>query len=290
MSVRVYTTNGALQDTDANFRIWGKALSDALTAAGCVQTADTGQIDWATVLKPALSSTWQGFEIRHFSDALQPALIKIEYGAGAGAATNPGCRVSVGTTTNGAGVFTGFIIETILMPRPPIASGTTAYNMVVGGPDRLLIALNFRNFDSTQTGGLFAVERTRDAAGNATNEGLCSLVTTYGGTVSFQYFYTFVGGQISKDTSWSGLMPSVGSGSTGMQTMVFPLFSTKGTFVNPMTVVMMIFTENCTSYVPFSVTLLGSSKLYFPIPVTTYYISVRGITYVYRISILVRFD
>ena len=32
-----------------NFRLWGGGLSGAITTAGFIKTADTGQVDWATV-------------------------------------------------------------------------------------------------------------------------------------------------------------------------------------------------------------------------------------------------
>lgn len=57
--------------TDAAFRTWGLAYNAKLAAAGLVQTADTGQIDWATVLAATAINTVQGYEIWRFDDALQ---------------------------------------------------------------------------------------------------------------------------------------------------------------------------------------------------------------------------
>jgi hypothetical protein len=96
--------------TDAEFRDWGSKLSDALAAVGMVKTADTGQIDWATVVKPAAISTYQGYEVWRFNDTLQataPLFLKIEYGSGVSVATRPGLRLQVGKGTNGAGTLTG---------------------------------------------------------------------------------------------------------------------------------------------------------------------------------------
>jgi hypothetical protein len=63
---------------DAGFRTWGKGISDVIKAAGAVQTADTGQIDWATVLNPGASVG--GYEIFKLTDSVGDLYIKIGYG------------------------------------------------------------------------------------------------------------------------------------------------------------------------------------------------------------------
>lgn len=98
--------------TTAEFRALFKELSDELKAAGLVQTTDTGQINWATVNLPALN-TMAGYEIFRFSDLLQataPVFIKIEYGMGS-TSRSPGMYVTVGSTTNGAGVIGSTILN-----------------------------------------------------------------------------------------------------------------------------------------------------------------------------------
>ena len=50
-------SRAGINDTDANFRLWGKAMSDQLGLSTWVKTTDTGQIDWATVVKPAAANT-----------------------------------------------------------------------------------------------------------------------------------------------------------------------------------------------------------------------------------------
>jgi hypothetical protein len=93
---------------DADFRTWGKGVSDAIAATGLVKSADTGQIDWTTVARPAANGV-AGYEIWKFTDAMQatlPVFIKLEYGVGA-AADRPQVAVTVGTGTNGAGAING---------------------------------------------------------------------------------------------------------------------------------------------------------------------------------------
>lgn len=97
-----------LHNSDANFRVWGADFAAKLGAVGMVQTADTGQINWASVTRPA-TNTAGGYEIWRFNDSLQgtsPIFFKIEYGT-AGVATYPQVWITVGTGSNGSGTITG---------------------------------------------------------------------------------------------------------------------------------------------------------------------------------------
>jgi hypothetical protein len=104
--------------TDADFRAWGADYKTHLAAIGCVQTADTGQINWATATRPTTPvNTAAGYEIWRFNDALQataPIFFKLEYGTGG--STNaavgsqaPGMWLTVGTGSDGAGNITGVV-------------------------------------------------------------------------------------------------------------------------------------------------------------------------------------
>ena len=42
----------AYLSNDADFRTWGQGICAQLTAIGLVKTSDTGQINWATAIKP----------------------------------------------------------------------------------------------------------------------------------------------------------------------------------------------------------------------------------------------
>jgi hypothetical protein len=100
-------SSGNLHNSDATFRAWGLEFSTYLAAVGLVQTADTGQINWATVTYLAGSGD-QGYEVWRFNDAMQataPIFLKFYYGSnGAG---NPRIRIEFGTGSNGSGTLTG---------------------------------------------------------------------------------------------------------------------------------------------------------------------------------------
>lgn len=94
-------------DSDATFREWGLEFSTFLSTIGLVQTADTGQINWASVTRPG-TNTNAGYEIWRFNDALQataPIYIRFDYGTHSNA-NAPRIQLTVGVGTNGAGVIT----------------------------------------------------------------------------------------------------------------------------------------------------------------------------------------
>lgn len=98
--------------TDAEFRAWGKDYSDHLALVGLVRTADTGQIDWSTVLRPGAINTAAGYEIWRFDDTLQataPIFIKIEYGT-FNVLDRPAIWLTIGRGSDGAGNITSIDI------------------------------------------------------------------------------------------------------------------------------------------------------------------------------------
>ena len=94
--------------SDAAFRTWGSDLAAKMLAVGLTQTADTGQINWTTVVRAGTNAD-AGYEVWRFNDTQQasaPIFFKVYYGTGA-ATTTPRIRVEVGTGSGGAGAITG---------------------------------------------------------------------------------------------------------------------------------------------------------------------------------------
>lgn len=118
--------NACPHSDDATFRAWGLAMSDAMTAVGFIKSADTGQIDWATVARPSISSV-AGYEIRYLNDSLHgtcPIYVKIEWGAGT-TQVRPILYFTVGTSTDGAGTITGTAILARQAAGNNTSNGTT---------------------------------------------------------------------------------------------------------------------------------------------------------------------
>jgi len=95
-------------DSDAVFREWGLEFNTKLAAVGLIQTTDTGQINWATVVRAGTNAE-AGYEIWRFNDAMQgtaPIYLRIGYGTGS-IANAPRIQITVGTGSNGSGTITG---------------------------------------------------------------------------------------------------------------------------------------------------------------------------------------
>lgn len=173
--------------TDALFRAWGLAHSTALAAAGMVQTADTGQINWVTVLKPAAGVT-AGYEVWRFADAMQataPIFVKISYGIGAAAAANTASitAVVVGTGSNGSGTITGAAQIAPSATNPSMVSTVNATNAnsasYICHPAGSLVLVTNQAGNAGIVGTLLVIDRTRDTFGAATGVGACIWWTRY---------------------------------------------------------------------------------------------------------------
>lgn len=180
MTKQTISTN-PIATTDALFRAWGLAHSNALAAANSTrltQTADTGQINWVTVLKPA-ANTKAGYEIWKITDAGLPDIyIKIEYGIGLPvAASTCAIWVTIGTSTNGAGTLGG-VTQALANVAALANTGNAATNAVspsyVAAPTGALVLVVNHGTLISPAGAAIAVlviDRTRSATGVATGQG-----------------------------------------------------------------------------------------------------------------------
>jgi hypothetical protein len=166
-------------DAAADLQSWSQAVHAALIAVGLVQTADTGQANLATITSPGSPNSAGGYEIFRFNDTLQataPVFIKVEYGGGNQAGnSNPAIWITVGTGTNGAGTITGVTFARLQLQ---ILDSTTGTLSGVGRPAWTSGAANrvaqllCRQGNSNIGNAFWAVERTKDAAGADTGEGV----------------------------------------------------------------------------------------------------------------------
>lgn len=170
-------TSALSNDTDADFRAWVSAFIQGWKAAGLVQTADTGQINVTTIARPvALGDV--GYAIFRFDDDLQataPIFIKISFGSNSAQGTSPRVMLSVGKTTNGAGVLAGVLLAPVVVGNAAsVTQGSTTVpytHYAAGGPGWF----GFLPFvDSTNYLHCFSffIERSRSASGALSAEGL----------------------------------------------------------------------------------------------------------------------
>ena len=260
--------------SDANFRAWGSYVSAQLAAMGLVQTADTGQINWATVTNPGAINTYSGYEIWRFADALQataPVYIKIQYGEGA-ATDGPGMRFQFGSGSDGAGNLTG-----ILSSEWDAECGSVTSSALVrgsGGTARFCMNGGF-----TAAGGLglwFGFERSKNAAGEDTAEAVLFLSHSNGssnstGTTTQQIgvWSTTLGDLQNSNTVMPAIFPLGSTAASGTQIMTMPILHNKGVYMNPGLNFMGYYTENITPSGTPSVYMYGAAHTYYAFPATS---------------------
>lgn len=179
MTTNTYNTPIA-HTNDADFRAWYQALETALIAVGLSLTADTGQVNTATMVRPA-TNAYAGYRILQFNDTLQataPIIIKLEPGTGS-VATYPSLRISVGVATDGAGTLTGTLkTATMLCLKSTAALISTVNNYptyVCGIEGYTGVGFKLEAQASSGLGG-FHICRSCDSSGAPTADG----VTLYG--------------------------------------------------------------------------------------------------------------
>lgn len=160
--------------SDAGFRAWGSGLSAGLITAGLVQTADTGQINWLTVTRPAANGVG-GYEI--FRLASSTLYFKVEYGTNNGPA-NPQVIITVGTGSNGSGTLTGQLCTRMSTASANIAVSSTviAYTTYIsvlsgGNVEGLTLVFGMNAANGASPVGFCAVHRSVDINGVVTNVG-----------------------------------------------------------------------------------------------------------------------
>lgn len=158
-----YNRNNAVKaylSNDSDYRAWWDAIRAQLPAVGLVQTADTGQLNPASHTRPSTNS-YSGYEIWRWADTLQatlPVFMKIEPGVGS-AQDRPAIRLTVCTSTNGAGTPTGQVSTAVIgVAGASKGSGDTLPSFVSHGEGYFHFLTNV-DVNSSWFGWGFIVER-----------------------------------------------------------------------------------------------------------------------------------
>lgn len=233
-------SSGVAITSDALYRSWGSAISAAIGTVGWVQTSDTGQVNWSTVTVPS-AGVYGNYEIWRCDDSLQatdPIFIKFEWSR---TSSNFGLmRATVGTATDGAGTLTSaantntsvtaanaFIAATAVSTTVPCRS-------YIGGDTSSLTILHTPNVNGVSDlfGGVFAVERRRDADGTPAAGGFYafwSASNVASGTFITQVVYTHnaysqPGSSTTSGLCLTGRNAAGGSPSNAVRNNVVPVF------------------------------------------------------------------
>lgn len=175
---------------NADFEAFVTGVHNALAALGFVQTADTGQINPATVAAPAATNTSAGYEIWRFADTLQatvPIFFKVEYGTGS-AVNIPAIWITVGSGSNGTGGLTGQVGSRMNSQSNAAKAAGVQLPLYMSSTDLsdLTIAFNV-DVNTTSFGSLWHISRPRDHNGAPTNEGVYCAWLPQNGSYSDQF-------------------------------------------------------------------------------------------------------
>jgi hypothetical protein len=228
--------------TLANLKAWGMPIS-AFIQSVWTQTADTGQINWSTVSLPAAGS-FGGYEIYKPNDALAAVYLKVEYGR-CSSTSAAIMRLSIGTTTDGAGNLTG--ASSVLQVSGTnnanhATNGTSAtWECDFSGSGSRLGILVARNATVGAAMG-FVVERSLNASGVYTADYLTLLSFGQTGTANAITFQSTLplSGTVFNVAAGVGGVPvviadlSTSCGANG-NIALSPVFPSYGQFGNPMT-------------------------------------------------------
>lgn len=262
------TTNLVMRNnTDAEFRAWGSGISAQLAACfGWVKTADSGQIDWLTVLKPALGTTKMGYEIWRFNDALQataPVFMRIDFGSGANAA-NPSLWFTFGNGTDGAGAIQAGGLAEFQVTSGADGTSRTAYFSGTTGRGVFATGLNVAAIAAVL---VFSVERTKDATGADTADGVLITYNAGTGTAASswrQVCYQIGVGSQGTENRLGFCMPSLGGGSDGVNITVYPQWIGRGPFLPYGLNLFGYFTDDIVALNTIALTVYGAGHTYLP--------------------------
>lgn len=169
------TTNTVIDHTsDAGFRAWvAEFITLLVTGGALVQTADTGQINTATVTRPG-PSTNGGYAIFRFNDSLQstaPYFFRFDFGTYS-FAVFPRIQLTIGTGSNGSGTITGSILSATTISRETALTSTViAYPSWACGHNGT-ISVAFKSGANASGFCFVGLHRIRDWAGDQTADGL----------------------------------------------------------------------------------------------------------------------
>lgn len=185
------------QTTDAAFRTWVAEFIAKVTAAGLVQTSDTGQINTSTVTRAAIN-TDAGYAIFRFNDTQQataPVFIRFNFGSSS-AITMPRISVQIGTASNGSGTISGLgsTFTDIIAGGSSISSTTTmrsSFCCAVDGCFWISWKIGATSAGGVPPEGFIFMSRYTDNTGAATSGGLTTIYSPLTGVAyvprSFNY-------------------------------------------------------------------------------------------------------
>lgn len=180
----------AYNNTDADFRAWGSFISNALAAGGLTKVWDNGA-NWASVAKPASTSTYPVREVWQLADGGAAMYVMLDYGSGTSSALSPSLRYHIGSSYSGSdGSINSVNSSTLVALNAGAAAATLWPCLVSADVDGFVIAMWWGTTAATWT--TLMVERLDAADGTGvmyfggfgTGTRRCQVVNPDGGSLA----------------------------------------------------------------------------------------------------------
>lgn len=243
------------------------------SSAGLTQTTDTGQIALSGLTWVNTTSTNYGYEIWKFPDALQsttPIFIKVEYMNSTGSATVVGMKVSVASSTDGAGTLTT-TAGPVFGPYGgtglgAFAASRVSYACYTDGTFALIMAKDAQSAALTTNNTLLSlvIDRARNNSGVAQSGGYLVSAQSANGFVQHRHMYGTNTTAVTLGPPF--LMPNFAAVSSIEGTNVNAVrvyMQTPG--IHPSLGFLAYYNNEIADLTPQTFTILGSSHTYLPV-------------------------
>jgi hypothetical protein len=247
--------------------LWINEIHNSLIAFGWTQTADTGQINFSTVTRPAGTSIYQGYAIYQMNDSLQATcavFMRIDFGTG-GVADAPSMKIQLTIGgTNGAGTLTGNVGTQQTISKSA-ASATSTSCRTAGTSSSFRCCM----WQDQSGAGAFvaAIERDLNTSGAETATGV-NFISINNLTMTSQ-FIEQAGGLGAVDNKWYAMVSTQTSQSGGGNVGLGPVRTQLGVFRNPMKTMLVYASTDFATGTTNPVTIYGVSHTYLMVKPAT---------------------
>jgi hypothetical protein len=250
---------------DANFRAWCSFIRDVFLMSGAwVQTPDTGQMNFATVVSPGVTNTKSGYLIVRMNDALQatsPVFVRLDFGCAA--AANPGLWLTIGTGSDGAGNITNKRFDGGSTAAPTITCSSSVTVPTASFGSAASSRVQFSLFIRTTQTLLLSIERSKDTAGADTGDGLIVLWNTSANVVAMnRYVILGSAGQPTPEVGLQYILSSNNPSSFGGDVGIGLLIPIKGFAQPPGTGVVVVRSADFAAEATFTMNVYGATRTY----------------------------
>jgi hypothetical protein len=278
MPSTLLTSNSYAANSGDNtiWRAQGTAISNAFSNSGWTRVADSGIVDWTTVVANGTANNNQvnAWEIFRMTDPLQntvPVFVKLSYYTFY-TTNSPGIVLSLGGGTDGAGNLTGAVSNGIWLRMSTGAAANTWLHAYRGDSSSITMALSANNQHSGYP--IFLnIERVKDANGNDTANGVivqfAGIIYSGVGPGYYQFYWNPFHGNAPVESDIGAFIQNTQYWGSGNTIHLYPIHPNRGIFINPFLNSIYAYTGHVAVNSPFPVTYYGGSHTYVALPTMT---------------------